>query len=86
MISTQLLLHEEAVDTYLTENGLMDGCVQLEAILLQLEGTVTGQPAVMLVATIDGKKRVIKTTLNTMIAATGGLRSSAEAQGWVQPA
>jgi len=84
MISTQLVLYEEAVDEYLEKNGLMSGNYLLEAVLLQLEGTITGQPAVLLVATVDGKKRVIKTTLNTMIAATGGLRSAAEAQGWKQ--
>jgi hypothetical protein len=84
MMITRLLLSEEAVDTYLEENDLLSGNVPLEAILLQLEGTVTGQPAVLLIATVDGKKRVIKATLNTVIAAAGGLRSAAEAQGWVQ--
>lgn len=85
MHATQLLLSEASVDAYLTDHGLMEGACPVRAVLLQLHGTVGGQPAAMFVVEVDGKKVIAKITLNTLIAVTGGLRAAAEREGWRQP-
>jgi len=85
MVHTEIRTTEEGVNEYLTQNNLMDESVLLEAALLQLEGTLSGQPCALLIATVDGKKRVIKTTLNMLIAITAGLKGGAEREGWKQP-
>lgn len=85
MISVNLLLSEEAVDAYLTDHRLLEGACPVRAVLLQLHGTVGGQPAAMFVVDVAGKKVLAKMTLNTLIAVTGGLRAAAEREGWRQP-
>jgi hypothetical protein len=80
-----LLLSEESVDEYLTKHDLLVGAQPVSAALLQLHGTVSGQPAAMFIVEVDGKKVVAKMTLNTLIAITGGLRAAAERDGWRQP-
>ena len=85
MIAVNLLLSEEAVDAYLTDHRLLEGACPVRAVLLQLHGTVGGQPAAMFVVDVAGKKVLAKMTLNTLIAVTGGLRAAAEREGWRQP-
>jgi len=85
VISVNLLLSEEAVDAYLTDHRLLEGACPVRAVLLQLHGTVGGQPAAMFVVDVAGKKVLAKMTLNTLIAVTGGLRAAAEREGWRQP-
>jgi hypothetical protein len=85
LTATRLLLSEEAVDAYLTDHGLQEGACPVRAVLLQLHGTTSGQPAVMFVVEVDGKKVIAKITLNTLIAVTGGMRAGAEREGWRQP-
>jgi hypothetical protein len=73
MTTVRVLLHENEVNDYLAENGLEEGNVPLETVCLQAGGTIGGKPAVLLIATIDGQKRVIKTTFNLFDMIRGGL-------------
>jgi hypothetical protein len=64
MIPLTIMLGPNDVNAYLEEHGLDEGFCPLEAVLLQQHGaTRSGQPAVLLVATVNGKRVVIKTTL-----------------------
>lgn len=86
MHGVQVKLEATDVDAYLEEHKLETGGGLLEVAALQLHGMQSGQPAVLLVGTIDGKKVLLKTSLNMMIAMTAGLRGGAEVRGWKQPA
>lgn len=88
MTPCTIVVHEKAVNEYLTERNLMDGFVPLEAVLLQLEGTSGGLPCVMMVAEVDGKKVLIKTSLRMLLAATRALNGVVEdklGKGWIGP-
>jgi len=79
----QLLLTQESVDRYLTKHGLETGATPVSAVLLQTQGgTASGRPAVMLIAEIDGQKRVLKMTLNTLVASVEALKAVAAKGGW----
>jgi hypothetical protein len=71
--SLETITAEDAVDQYLTTNNLTEESVPLEAVLVQTKGTSGGRPAILLVATIDGQKRVIKTSARLFSASALGL-------------
>lgn len=73
MPSLSVLVDLQRVNDYLSEHGLEEGYVELEHVLLQAEGMQSGAAAVLLVATIDGKKRLIKTSFNLFDMARGAL-------------
>lgn len=76
MPMVSVLLGEEEVDAYLKEHGLEEGFVPLEAALLQLHGTQDGKPAIMLIAEVDGKKRVIKTSVHILGMIMGAVQGT----------
>lgn len=85
MHGVQLKLDSQAVDEYLEANGLEEGGGVLEVAALQLHGMQSGQPAVLLVGSLDGQKVLLKVSLNMLISVTAGMRGGAEARGWRQP-
>jgi hypothetical protein len=68
-----IIVDEQRVNDYLEEHGLEQGFYELEAVLLQAEGTASGAPCVLLIVNIDGKKRLVKTTFNLFDMARGAL-------------
>lgn len=64
MPALDVILDEQAVNDYLEEHDLERGYSELEAVLLQAEGTASGAPCVLLIVNVDGKKRLVKTTFN----------------------
>jgi hypothetical protein len=77
MIGTRVILDETAVNQYLAEEGLEEGFAQLETVMYQGGGTARGMPCALLVATVDGRKVLVKTTLKSLIVATDGLNAKA---------
>lgn len=78
MTPLKIITDPERVAEYLEEHSLLWGNVLLEAVLLQHGGTDGGLPAVLLIGTVDGKKRVIKTTLRLFMTATEAMSAVAE--------
>lgn len=78
MISLNVIVDPNGANEFLEKHGLQEDPALLEAVLLQGNGMESGLPAVLLVATIDGKKRVIKTSLRALLAASGGLNAATE--------
>lgn len=74
--SMDVIVGDDAVERYLSEHGLQAGNVPIEAALMQRGGTNTGQPAVMLVINVDGKKRIAKTTLRLLEVACRAMRTA----------
>lgn len=85
MSTTSVIFEESAVNEYIERYGLQRGSHVLEAVLLQLQGTVTQRPCAMLIAEVEGKKRVIKTTLDTLDNAVKALRAAVAAAGGSGP-
>lgn len=73
MPSLNIILDEQRVNEYLEEHDLETGYCELEAVLLQAGGTVSGAPCVLLIVNVDGKKRLIKTTFNLFDMARSAL-------------
>ena len=78
MLRCEIITNEESVNNYLKEYELEEGFTPLEAVLLQVDGTEQHLPTALLIATVDGKKRVIKTSLRMLLSATGALNAVAE--------
>jgi len=76
-----MILDEALVAEYLTEHGLLDGCSEIEAALIQY-GTPdeTGYvvPAAMLVIDVDGRKVLAKTTLRMLLSIASALDGAAK--------
>lgn len=80
----QLLLSEHFVRAYLAEQKLR-GTATIEAVLLRIRGTAAsgpGQPGVLFVVEVDGKKVTAEMSLNVLGAITSGLLAGAARTGW----
>lgn len=71
-----MLLKLEDVNAYLTEHGLQQGSAPIVAALLHHGGMASGQPAVMLVIEVDGKKVLAKTSLQILETMLSGMRAA----------
>lgn len=81
MTPMTIIVRPDAVNDYLVEHGLEHGNVPVEAALMQAEGTNTGQPALLLIIEVDGKKVLAKTTLRLMETAVRAMRAASEPSG-----
>jgi hypothetical protein len=77
IIGLKIMVHE-AVDQELQKLGLTEGFAAIETALLQLEGTARGEPAIMLVLDVNGRKVLAKTSLHLMESAVRMMRAVAE--------
>jgi hypothetical protein len=72
-----VIVHPLAVNEYLTKHNLESGYAPIEAVLMQFHQTPpVGQPQLMIVIEVDGKKVVAKTTLRLMEAAVSAMRAA----------
>ncbi len=78
MIGLNIKLSDGDVIAYLEQHELVDDVNALEDVVLIAGGTTDGRPAVLLVGTIDGKKRVLKTTLRLLYNAVQALNARTE--------
>ncbi len=88
MIGLNIKLSDKDVNAYLEAHQLREDVNDLEDVVLIAGGTAEGLPAVLLVGTIDGKKRVLKTTLRLLVSATQALNARTEQElgaGWRGP-
>lgn len=76
LIHMRIIIGQEAVDEYLTEHELEEGSLPIDAVLMQREGTASGQPAFMIAIDVDGKKVLAKTTLRLMESAVRAMRAA----------
>jgi hypothetical protein len=82
MVHATIILDAEGADRYLAEHSIAPDAPEasIEAMLLQPLGTEHGLPCVRFVAEVDGQKRVVKTTLRLLIAATRAMNTATERQ------
>jgi hypothetical protein len=73
---TEMITKDEAVNAYVIEHGLITGYVEPRVALLQREGTSSGQPAIMLVVEVEGKKVLVKTSLPMLEIITSTMRAA----------
>lgn len=78
MTVMHVLVDETVVNDFLTEHGLEQGAAPVETALLQYEGTVNGEPALMLVIDVAGRKVLAKTTLRLMDATVRAMQAAVE--------
>lgn len=76
MTPMTIIVRADVVNEFLAEHGLEEGCVPIQTALMHHEGTVSGQPALMLVIEVDGKKVLAKTTLRLMEMAVRAMRAA----------
>lgn len=76
MADMSLVIDQNRVNEVLKEHGLERGSVPVEAVLMQHGGTSSGQPAVMLIIEVDGRKVLAKTTLRMLETACRAMRSA----------
>lgn len=76
MPSLNLILDTDAVNTYIETNKLEEGHVPIEAALMQRAGMASGQPAVLLIINVDGRKVLAKTSLQILETMCTGMRSA----------
>lgn len=75
MPHAQLILHPDQVNAYLEEHELESSFHTIEAILMHMGGVAGGKSAVMIVATIEGKKHIFKTSLDIFAVAAKAMRT-----------
>jgi len=76
MTTLNILVRADAVNDYLIEHDLASGSVPLVAALAQYGGVSNGQPALLLIIEVDGRKVVAKTTLELMETACSAMRAA----------
>ena len=84
----QILIEDGDISAFIDSHQLEYDVNVLEQVVLLPEGMQNGFPAVMLVGTIDGKKRVLKTSLRLLITAAQALNARTEQElgpGWRGP-
>lgn len=74
MTPMQIIVRLDAVNEYLAEHNLEDGSSPILVALMQRDGTSSGQPALMLVIEVEGRKVLAKTTLRLMEGACRAMR------------
>jgi len=72
----RMLTNEDEVNAYLLEHHLTRGYVTIDVALMQGGGMSSGQPAVLLVLEIDGRKVVAKTSLQILETMTSAMRGA----------
>lgn len=75
MTPMDLKLTQELVDEYLAQHDVHK-LVPIEVALAQMRATSSGQPAILLAFTIDGKKHVAFTTLQLLETACSAIRAA----------
>lgn len=88
MANARVLIEDGDVEAFIRKNDLVDDVNLLEEFVMLHEGTVEGLPTVLMVGTIDGKKRVLKTTLRLFLTAGQAMNGAAERElgpGWRGP-
>lgn len=88
MNGIRILIEDGDIDAYLKKHGLEHDVNLVEDAVLIPGGMVDGRPAVLLVGTIDGKKRVLKTSLRLLICASQAMNTRIEMElgpGWRGP-
>jgi len=76
MPMTMTLMGEREVEAYLTDYGLTEGFVRIDAALLGRGQMSSGQPALMLVIQVDGKHVLVKTSLQMMETICSTMRAA----------
>jgi hypothetical protein len=76
MTIMDIVIDPRRVNEILEKHGVAVGSVPIEAALMQYEGTDSGQPALMLLIDVDGKKLIAKTSLRLMEAACRAMRAA----------
>lgn len=76
MPQIHVIANDEAVNEYLVEHKLENGFVPISVALLQSHGMASGQPAVMLVAEVDGRKILLKTSLQILETMCSAMRAA----------
>ncbi len=72
-----IIMDPQEVNDYLEANDLGKGWAPIHAVLMQTHGaTESGQPAIMFVIEVDGKKVLAKTTYRLFMAAVGGIQGT----------
>lgn len=76
MPAARVILDGNDVNAYLVEHGLVDAYAPISAALMQGHGMSSGQPALMLVIEVDGKKVLAKTSLQIMETICSSMRAA----------
>ncbi len=85
MPGLKILIEDGDIDAFIAKHELEHDVQELEDAVLLPGGCVDGRPSVLLVGTIDGKKRVLKTTLRLLLTAAQAMNARTEQEmgpGW----
>jgi len=69
----RMLMKPDEVNSYLLEHHLTRGYATIDVALMQSGGMGSGQPAVLLVLEVDGRKVVAKTSLQILETMTSAM-------------
>jgi hypothetical protein len=76
MTPLTIILDPQRANEYLTEHGLEEGFVRIDAVLIQNDGTSGGRPCAI-IAMVDeqGRRFVAKTTLRLFVSAARAMHA-----------
>lgn len=88
MLGLSIKIEDGEIEQFIRKEGLENDVNVLQDVVLLPGNMRDGRPAVLLVGTIDGKKRAFKTSLRLILNATQAMAARTEQElgpGWRGP-